>query len=80
MPLTNCPDCSAKVSQAALSCPQCGRPLKTPGKWPGRLQLAGGVLAVAAAPLLAVNPVWCLVAALPGLTLFVAGRIGAGGR
>ena len=29
MPLTTCPDCQAKVSDAAPSCPNCGRPMSS---------------------------------------------------
>lgn len=30
MALTTCPDCSAEISDAAPTCPKCGRPMATP--------------------------------------------------
>lgn len=29
MPILDCPDCSKQVSDAAPTCPHCGRPLRT---------------------------------------------------
>lgn len=28
MPMTKCPDCGREISTDAVSCPQCGKPLK----------------------------------------------------
>ena len=77
MPVAPCPDCGKDVSTAAPNCPHCGRPTRRPRPWARWLQIAGAVLAIAAAPLFTISPVLCLVAALPGLALFVIGRIAA---
>jgi hypothetical protein len=46
-----------------------------PSRWPKRLKIAGVLLAIAGAPLLAVNLVLGLVAVLPGLLIFTVGRL-----
>ena len=30
MPLIACPDCAAEISDAAPTCPKCGRPMRAP--------------------------------------------------
>jgi hypothetical protein len=51
------------------------QPVIVKRRWPKRLQLIGAILAILAAPLLTLSPELCLLAAFPGIVLFVIGRI-----
>jgi len=70
----SCPDCDGQVSPSAPTCPHCGHQFR---HWPKRLQFIGAVLAIISVVAMCSPGVGVADALLlPGLALFVMGRVG----
>ena len=73
-----CPECNAKVSNSAPTCPSCGIPIERHSPIHGALQTLGALMAIVATITLCDTTLsWVDGLLIPGVLLFAIGRFAA---